>query len=50
MERIKKALEKARQEREIRQGGETAPATRADSEPTGARQTQSLAVVEKILR
>jgi len=53
MERIKKALEKARQEREIRQGGETAPAPgtpKSDTEPAGASQTQSLSVDDKILR
>ena len=51
MERIKKALEKARQEREIRQSGETAPAPGTPkSEQAGASQTQSLTVDEKILR
>jgi protein-tyrosine kinase len=53
MERIKQALEKARQERQIRQGGEPTPSTttsQADTERTGASQTQSLTVDDKILR
>jgi protein-tyrosine kinase len=53
MERIKQALEKARQERQIRQGGEQTPSTttsQADTERTGASQTQSLTVDDKILR
>ena len=53
MERIKQALEKARQERQIRQGGDPAPTPgtpRAESEPAGASQTQSLTVDDKILR
>jgi len=53
MERIKKALEKARQEREIRQSGEATPSPttpHAESEPAGASQTQSLSVDDKILR
>ena len=53
MERIKKALEKARQERQIRQGGDPAsiPSTaQADTEPAGASQTQLLSVDDKVLR
>ena len=53
MERIKKALEKARQEREIRQGGDAAPTLDAPSfstGTTGASQTQTITVEDSILR
>lgn len=53
MERIKKALEKARQEREIRQSGDTVPAPGtppASAGTVGARQTQTISVEDSILR
>jgi len=53
MERIKKALEKARQEREIRQGGSSAPVPGtppASTGTTGAGQTQTITVEDAILR
>jgi protein-tyrosine kinase len=53
MERIKKALEKARQEREIRQGdsSNSVPGTSPASTGTvGARQTQTITVDDQILR
>ena len=52
MERIKKALEKARQERQIRQGGEPVPhqAARTPTGPVEYTQTTSLTVDEAVLR
>jgi len=53
MERIKKALEKARQEREIRQGDSSAsvPDTHpASTETVGESQTQTITVEDAILR
>ena len=53
MERIKQALEKARQERQIRQSGDAVPAPAspgADNEPAGASQTQTITVDERALR
>ena len=53
MERIKEALEKARQERQIRQGGDTvtSPGTpRQDAGETGASQTQTISVDDALLR
>lgn len=53
MERIKQALEKARQERQIRQGSDPIPAPdapRPDNEPVGEPRTQSLMVDENVLR
>ena len=53
MERIKKALEKARQEREIRQGGSSAPkpgTQQASTGSVGAIQTQTITVDDAILR
>ena len=53
MERIKQALDKARQERQIRQGGD--PATpqgtlQQDSGETGVSQTQTITVDDAVLR
>ncbi|MEN8206829.1 MAG: CpsD/CapB family tyrosine-protein kinase [Pseudomonadota bacterium] len=53
MERIKQALEKARQERQIRQGSDPAPTPgtpQAETEPAGTSQTQSLTVDDNVLR
>ena len=53
MERIKEALEKARQERQIRQGGEPVPAQPADEVApagTGVSQTQTITVDDAVLR
>jgi protein-tyrosine kinase len=54
MERIKKALEKARQERQIRQGGDPAPGpdtARTRTEGTvGAEETLTMSVNETVLR
>jgi exopolysaccharide/PEP-CTERM locus tyrosine autokinase len=51
MERIKKALEKARQEREIRQGGSAAPGTLPSGEGTaGETRTQTISIEDAILR
>ena len=53
MEHIKQALEKARQERQIRQGGESAPTQgrpRAETETTGISQTQTITVDDAVLR
>jgi len=53
MERIKKALEKARQEREIRQGGSSAPipgSPPASTGTVGASQTQTITVEDAVLR
>jgi exopolysaccharide/PEP-CTERM locus tyrosine autokinase len=51
MERIKKALEKARQERENRQGGSTAPGTLPSGAGTaGETRTQTISIEDAILR
>ena len=53
MERIKEALEKARQERQIRQGDDTAApqgTPRQDAGETGASQTQTITVDDALLR
>jgi protein-tyrosine kinase len=54
MERIKKALEKARQERQIRQGGDPAPAPDAPRTRTegtvGPEETLTMSVDETVLR
>ena len=53
MERIKQALEKARQERQIRQGGDSVPfphTSQAEAEPAGTSQTQSITVDDNVLR
>jgi exopolysaccharide/PEP-CTERM locus tyrosine autokinase len=53
MERIKQALEKARQEREIRQGGSSAPVSGippASPGVVGESQTQTITVDDAILR
>lgn len=54
MERIKQALEKARHERETRQGGGNAAPARgarsASPEPVGESQTQTITVEDSILR
>jgi protein-tyrosine kinase len=53
MERIKQALEKARQEREIRQGGSAAPVSvlpPASPGTVGESQTQTITVDDAILR
>jgi protein-tyrosine kinase len=53
MERIKQALDKARQERQIRQGSAAVPgpdATRGETAPAGESQTRSLTVDEAVLR
>jgi protein-tyrosine kinase len=53
MERIKKALEKARQEREIRQGGDAAPvpgSRPAGTGTAGASQTQTITIEDAVLR
>jgi protein-tyrosine kinase len=53
MERIKEALEKARQERQIRQGGDQAPAQSSEETTpagTGISQTQTITVDDAILR
>ena len=53
MERIKEALEKARQERQIRQGGEPVaqqPADQTGPAGTGEPQTQTITVDDAILR
>ena len=53
MERIKKALEKARLEREIRQGGGSAPVPDVPSpatQATGESQTSTISVEDSILR
>jgi len=53
MERIKEALEKARQERQIRQGGDTvtSPGTlRQDAGEPGASLTQTISVDDAVLR
>ena len=53
MERIKQALDKARQERQIRQGGDVATpqgALQQDSGETGVSQTQTITVDEAVLR
>lgn len=53
MERIKKALEKARQERRIRHGGEPVLVSRSPADTAGPieySRTESLSVDEKVLR
>jgi hypothetical protein len=53
MERIKEALEKARQERQIRQGSDTVTpqgTPRQDAVETGAIQTQTISVDDALLR
>ena len=53
MERIKEALEKARQERQIRQGDDSATpqgATQQDTAGMGVSQTQSITVDDAVLR
>ena len=51
MERIKKALEKARLEREIRQGGDAVPdAPSPATKSTGKSQTSTITVEDSILR
>ena len=53
MERIKEALEKARQERQIRQGSDTVTpqgTPRQDAGDTGAIQTQTISVDDALLR
>ena len=53
MERIKQALEKARQERRIRQGGVPVPATETPHPETGKverTQTRSISVEDAVLR
>ena len=53
MERIKQALEKARQERQSRQGGAQVPAPETDTAETGkagVAQTQSISVEDAVLR
>ena len=53
MERIKEALEKARQERQIRQGGDTVTAQvtpRQDAWEPGSSQTQTISVDDALLR
>ena len=50
MERIKKALEKARQEREIRQGGAAPEATSPATGTPGKSQTSAITVEDSILR
>jgi protein-tyrosine kinase len=53
MERIKKALEKARQEREIRQGGSSVPTqgtSPASTATPGKSQTSTISVEDSVLR
>ena len=53
MERIKQALDKARQERQIRQGGDVATpqgTLQQDSGETGVSQTQTITVDDAVLR